>query len=279
MPIARPLMQDAFYLEPFLMRALLAGLGVALLAGPLGCFVVWRRMAYFGDSLSHSALLGVALGLLVGMDINIGIILVCSAFAVLLVWLQRKKILATDTLLGILAHSALSLGVVAISFLDTPVDLHAFLFGDILAVTGEDVIWVFAGACAVVVSLVFLWRKLLLATINEDLARAEGIETLHIHLLLVAMMAVVVATSLQIVGILLITSLLIIPAATARQVADSPESMAIIATLAGHFSVVFGLYGSYRLDAPSGPSIVVASAVFFVCVTLFAAFRRQRRPH
>ena len=125
-------------IEPFLIRATIAGIGVAIIAGAIGCFVVWRKMAYFGDSLAHSALLGVALGLVLGISTNLGTIIICTLFTILLIWLQQKQILATDTLLGILAHSALSIGMVTLSLLEKSVDLHSYLFGDILAVTTSE---------------------------------------------------------------------------------------------------------------------------------------------
>lgn len=252
-------------LEPFIIRALIAGLCIALIAGALGCFVVWRRMAYFGDSLAHSALLGIALGLLYSFDLNIGILIVCSVFAILLVWLQQKRVLATDTLLGILAHAALSIGMVAISFIHhLNFDLHSYLFGDILTVREKDLYWIFGGSLVVLALLISNWASLVLMTINEDMARAEGVRTFWMHFLLMLLMTIVVAVSIRIVGILLITSMLIIPAASARQVARSPEIMAITSCIIGIISVIFGLYGSIHFDTPSGPSIVTAATLIFI---------------
>ena len=227
--------------ETFVLRALAAGIGVALVVGALGCFVVWRRMAYFGDSLAHSSLLGIALGLLYGVSINLGIIAVCTVFAILLVWLQHKHVLATDTLLGILAHASLSLGMVALSFLDyLQFDLHSYLFGDILTVNNTDLLWIYLGGAAVIGLLIANWEPLTLMTIHEDLAKAEGVNTFRAQLILMFLMTIVVAFSVRIVGILLITSMLIIPAATARQLARTPESMAVIASLIGVLAVVLG---------------------------------------
>ncbi len=251
-------------LEPFLIRALLAGIGVAFIAGPMGCFVVWRRMAYFGDSLAHSALLGIALGLAVGISTTLATIAVCSVFALLLVWLQQKKLLASDTLLGILAHGALSFGLITMSLLEQRADLYAYLFGDILTVSARELWWIYGGGAFVLALLAWNWRAFLLMSVSEDLARAEGIRTFWIQLLLMFLIAVVVAVSIRIVGILLISSLLIIPAATARQVARSPEAMAVYAGVLGVVAVGFGLVGSLAFDTPSGPSIVVASALFFI---------------
>ena len=259
----------AMNLEPFLLNAILAGFAVAVITGVMGCFVVWRRMAYFGDSLAHSALLGVALGFAVGIAVNIGIILICSVFALLLLWLQQKKVLATDTLLGILAHSALSLGMVTISVMGQRIDLHSILFGDILTVTRPELWWIYIGGAIVIIMLLMNWSSLVLMTLQEDLAQAEGIRVFLCNLLLMFLMTLVVAVSIRSVGILLISSLLIIPAATARQLARSPEGMAIIASFIGVTSVGLGIYFSFALDTPSGPTIVASAASLFTLLTIY----------
>lgn len=257
-------------IEPFIIRAIIAGVGIAIIAGAIGCFVVWRKMAYFGDSLAHSALLGVALGLVMGISTNLGTIIICSLFAVLLIWLQQKKILATDTLLGILAHSALSVGMVTLSLLEKSVDLHSYLFGDILAVTSAEIYFILFGGFFVLIFLYFNWSSFVLMTIDEKLAKAEGINIVFYQLLIMLLMTVVVAVSFKIVGLLLITSLLIIPAAAARQLANSPEKMAIISSLLAVCSVAIGVYSSLYLDTPSGPSIVVASTIIFITISIFS---------
>jgi zinc transport system permease protein len=257
-------------LDTFILRAIAAGVGVAMITGVIGCFVVWRRMAYFGDSLAHSALLGISLGLAAGIGTNPGVIIVCSLFAALLLWMQQKKVLATDTLLGILAHAALSIGMVTISVLGQRVDLHSYLFGDILTITPSELWWIYIGGAVVLIMLLMNWSSLVLMTIHEDLAKAENVRTFFTHLLLTFLMTIVVAVSIRTVGILLITSMLIIPAATARQLVYSPEAMAITASLLGIAAVIIGILGSVKLDTPSGPSIVVASAVLFA--VLFPVF-------
>ena len=255
--------------DDFLLRALIAGLGVALVAGPLGSFVVWRRMSYFGDALAHSALLGVGLGLLLGMNVNLGIVAVAASLALLLVFLQHQGLLATDTLLGILAHSALSLGLVALSLMEgVRVDLMGYLFGDILAVTPGDLVWVVGGAAAVLVSLVAIWRPLLSITVHEELARVEGVPVLAVRLGFMLLMALVIAVAMKIVGILLITSMLIIPAATGRRFARTPEQMALLGSLVGCCAVAGGLWASLHWDTPAGPSIVAAAALLFAVSTL-----------
>lgn len=262
-------------MDDFIIRALLGGLGIAIIAGIMGCFVVWRKMAYFGDSLSHSALLGIALGLVSGLDVSFSTILVCSGFALMLVWLQHKRILATDTLLGILAHAALSIGMVSISLLQARIDLHAYLFGDILTVTSNELYWIYGGGVIILTCLILNWSKLVLMTIHEDLALAENIRVFWNHLLLMFLMTILVAVSIRIVGILLITSMLIIPAATARQLARSPESMAIIASMLGMMAVCIGLTASIYYDTPSGPSMVAASTLLFMILFPVASMVQQ----
>ncbi len=256
----------------FLLRAFLAGLGVALVAGPLGSFVVWRRMAYFGDTLAHAALLGVALGVLAGVNVTLGIIAACLVTALLLLGLQRQRLLASDTLLGLLAHGSLSLGLVALAFLETVrIDLMGYLFGDVLAVTAADLAWIYGGGGAALVILAAIWRPLLAVTVHEELARVEGVNVTAVHMAFMALIALVIAVALKIVGILLITSLLIIPAAAARRFAATPEQMAVLAAVFGVLAVAGGLSASLYWDTPSGPSIVVAA------VTLFALALPWRR--
>lgn len=249
----------------FLLNALLAGLALALVAGPLGSFVVWRRMAYFGDTLSHAALLGVALGLMLEVNLALAVTVVCVLLAVLLVTLQQRQPLASDTLLGILAHSTLSLGLVSLSFMqDIRIDLMGYLFGDLLAVSPTDLAWIIGGSVLVLGALVALWRPLLAITVHEELARVEGLPVAAIRLALMLLIAIVIAVAMKIVGVLLITSLLIIPAAAAQRHARTPEQMAAGASLLGVVAVCLGLTLSWFQDTPAGPSIVVSAAALFL---------------
>ncbi len=231
-------------MEDFLIRAFLAGLGVVLLAGPLGCFIVWRRMAYFGDSLAHNALLGVALGLLLGIDLSLGVIAGSAMLAAFLLAMQQQKQIASDTLLGLMAHSGLALGLVVLSFFESlRIDLLSYLFGDILAVSTTELIWVYVSALVGLVVLIAIWRPLLAVTVHEDLARAEGVAVWPTRLAFVLLIAIVISIAMKIVGILLITAMLIIPAATARRFAETPEQMAVLAVVAGAVAVFCGLAG------------------------------------
>ena len=254
----------------FLWRALAAGLGVAAVTGVLGCFVVWRRLAYFGDSLAHSALLGVALGLLYQLNLNLAVLLVSAPFALGLLWLGRRQVLAMDTLLGISAHAALSVGLVMLSLTDRPgLNLEGYLFGDILAVGTAELAWIYGGGAVLLGLLWWFWDDLVLISLNEDLAAAEGRPTGALHALLLLMLAGVVALSMQVVGILLIASLLIIPAATARVCTATPFGMVICSVGFGSLAVCLGLGASNWLDTPAAPSIVVVATVFFALIASF----------
>lgn len=255
--------------EAFFIRAALAGIGVALVAGPLGCFIVWRRMAYFGDAMAHSALLGVALGFLLDIEPAVGIIAVSVLIALMLVALQRRGSLAVDTLLGIFAHAALSLGLVVLGLMTwLRLDLMAYLFGDILAVTWAEIAWIYGGGLAVLVVLALIWRPLLAATVHADLAQAEGVPVVAVQAAFMLLIAVIIALAIKLVGVLLITSLLIIPAAAARRFARTPEQMAAGAGLIGAAAVLAGLLASLRWDTASGPSIVVAASMAFAASLL-----------
>jgi zinc transport system permease protein len=252
-------------LDDFFVRALLAGVGVALVAGPLGCFVVWRRMAYFGDTMAHSALLGVALSFLLEINLSIGVFLVAALVSLALLLLQRRNQLSADALLGILSHSTLAIGLVLVTFMTwVRIDLMGFLFGDILAVTVTDIALIYGGGAAILALLVWMWRPLLAATVNAELAEAEGLRPEASKVIFMLLLASVIAIAMKLVGVLLITSLLIIPAATARRLSATPEQMAAIAALTGVLAVCGGLFGSLQYDTPSGPSIVVAALVLFL---------------
>ena len=255
-------------LDDFMTRATLAGVGVAFAAAPLGCFVVWRRMAYFGDATAHAAILGIALSLALQISVFAGAMVVALIMALMVTHLAGRGY-AMDTLLGVLAHSALAFGLVAVSFLSgIRIDLMAYLFGDILAVSRVDLMVIWGGAALVVALILWRWSALLTSTLNEELAYASGLNPKREQLILTISLAITVAVAIKVVGVLLIAAMLIIPAAAARGLARTPEAMAGIAAAIGAISAVAGLQGAYVFDTPAGPSIVCVAATLFVLLNL-----------
>lgn len=255
-------------MDDFVFNALLAGIGLALVAGPLGCVVVWRRMAYFGDTLAHSALLGVALAVSFDAMPLVGVALTGAGVAAMLFWLEANQKFTTDTLLGILSHSALALGLIVLSFAQTRVpgiDLMSYLFGDILAVTGKELVWIYIAATVILVMFAGLWRSLLSISVHQELAIIDGVSVSRTRFIFMLLLALTIAVAIKVVGILLITALLIIPAASARLFSSSPMQMVMLSVFFAVLSVMLGLSASLYQDLPTGPAIVIAATtVFFV---------------
>ncbi len=251
-------------IDDFLWRALVAGLGVAAAAGPLGCFVVWQRMVYFGASVAHAALLGVALGMFLDVEPLAAILAICAIFAIAVALVPAHSPLANDTLLGIFAHAALAAGIVAIGLTGgTGKDLMGYLFGDILAVGRAELAWVLGGGAAILAGLAAIWKRLLALTVHEELARAEGVPVPFVRLVFMLLLATAVALGMKVAGVLLVVSLLVIPAAAARPFVHTPEGMAGVATAFGGLAVIVGLFASLHWDIPAGPAIVLAAFVLF----------------
>ncbi len=258
----------------YLFIPLIGGIGVALLAGPLGSVMVWRRLAYFGDTLSHSGLLGITLAIALHLNIIIGVCLIAVAVACLLLKLQSQVKVASDTLLGILSHTSLALGLLVLALMqDLRVDVLGFLYGDILTITWRDVVGIYAGAGVVLFFMKLLWEKLLLLTVDADLAKVEGVSIERISFFYTILLAIVVAVALKLVGVLLITALLVIPAAGARPLARSPERMALMASCIGMLSVIGGMLMSHFWDLPAGPAIVVISACILLVTTAVSKYK------
>ncbi len=260
-------------MDELILRVLLGGAGIALVCGPLGCLVVWQRMSYFGAALSHAALLGIALGFLLHIDLKIAILGVSLIVSLCLLSLSRLQQYSVDTLLGVLAHVSLALGIITLSLMpNIRIDMMSYLFGDILAINWQDVLWIYTGGIIAFVLLMRIWNSILALTLHRELALVDGINEPRTRLVFLIIMSIVVAISMQLVGVLLVVSLLIIPAATARNFADSPEQMAVFASLFGLFSMLSGLVVSFQIDTPTGPSIVLAAGLFFA-LSLFVPAR------
>ena len=254
---------------------IIAGLLIATTVGPIGCFVVWQRMTFFGDTLAHSTLLGIAFSLFFSLPVEVGSLSICLILSLILFLLKRNSLIPTDTLLGILSHSSLALGIVAIHLTDLPVNVSALLFGDILSVGVSDLVWIALVACTSLTALFLHWRDLITVSINRDIASSQGVKTFRIELLLTLIIGLVVAIGIKIVGSLLLTALMIIPAATARYYAKTPELMAIISTAIASGSVIIGIMLSYWIDIPTGPSIVINCFFCFIAAKAHRLFSQR----
>ena len=252
-------------LDDFFIRALMAGVGIAIVTGPLGCFVIWRRLAYFGDTLSHSSLLGVTLAFSLSINISLSVFLVSGVIALLLLSLQKRTKLPGDALLGLLAHSSIAVGLVIIGFLSfIRFDIMGLLFGDILSVTANDIIIIWLGGVLILIILYFIWKSLFAATVNYDLAAAEGMKPDRSNIIFTLLLAGVIAISIKMIGVLLITGLLLMPPATARNLSNNPRAMVILSIIVGILSVIIGLFCSLEINSASGPTIIVVALVLFI---------------
>ena len=251
--------------DDFFIRALVAGNGIAFIAGPLGCFVVWRRLSYFGVTLAHSALLGVTIAYSLEFNIAVSIFLISSVIALILIKLQKETNLPSDALLGLLAHSSLAVGLVVIGFLTfIRFDIMGLLFGDILAVNKKDLMTIWVGGALILLVLRLIWRSLFASTVNYELAQAEGLNPDRAKAVFTILLAAIIAISIKLVGVLLITGMLIIPTAMARNLSDNPKKMVIFSIIGGLLAVLIGLFSSLEFNTPSGPSIIVAALALFI---------------
>lgn len=252
-------------IDEFILNALVAGVLVAAIAGPLGCFMVWRKMAYFGDTIAHSALMGVALGIAFDSENPIIMIATCSMVAMMLIFLQRDRRFSSDTLLGILAHSALSIGIIVVSMMDNfRTDMMYYLVGDILAISQDNIYTIGVVAGITAVCLYFIWRDLLSLTVHEDLAHTEGVAVAKVKVMYMLLIAFLVAVALKVIGVLLITALMIIPAAAARTISSTPLQMILFSSIGGIISVCSGIAVSSQWDVPTGPAIVLSATLIFL---------------
>ena len=269
--------------DDFFIRALVAGIGVVLITGPLGCFIVWQRLAYFGDTMAHSALLGIAIALALQIHLFAGVFSICLIAALLLGKVSNRSELPIDSILGILSHSTLAVGLILVSLMYwVRVDILQYLFGSILSVSTADIAEIYLGGALVGGLIIWRWRQLVGTTVSEEIAAAENLRPVQAQYLLMILLAAVVAFAMKIVGIILTASLLIIPAATVRQFSKSPEQMAVFSALAGVVAVVSGLWFSLFADTPSGPSIVFAALILFIITTLLfklVHYLRNRNTH
>ena len=252
-------------LDDFLVRAIIAGIGIALVTGPLGCFVVWRRLSFFGDTLAHSALLGVLLSISLNINVSLTIFVVSSLVALILLRLEKSTNLAGDSLLGLISHSSLAIGLVILGFLSfIRFDVLGVLFGDILSVNTNDLLFIWIGGGLILAVLFYIWKPLFASTVNYELAEAEGMNPERVNAVFTILLAALIAISIKMIGVLPITGLLIIPTAMARNLSNNPKQMVVLSIIGGLLSVFIGLYASFEINTASGPSIVVVALILFI---------------
>ena len=260
---------ELLFQEPFLLRALLAGIGISLITAPLGCFVVWQRMAYLGEAMAHSGLMGIVLAMAFASALSFGLGIAFLLLAFGLYWLRQKRGLTSDTALGILSHSMLALGLVLFSLMQGS-NLVGFLFGNILGISWTEIAVIYIGAVVINLLIKLCWKPLLMTIAYQELAQAEGIKTNWLQIMLLVLMAAAMTLGFRLAGVLLISSLLLLPAAAAAQISRSPLQMVLLSCNAGIMATILGLLFSIQYDTPSGPSIVLAAALIFLLHALIA---------
>ncbi|RJQ56622.1 MAG: metal ABC transporter permease [Nitrospiraceae bacterium] len=251
---------------PFIQRAFIASLIVGILCPFVGNFVVLRRMSFFSDAISHSAFAGIAVGALLGMDLSLSSLVVSLLVSLLIAFLSEKTTLSHDTVIGIAFSGAIASGMLVLGMLKGyRADVFTFLFGDILAITDTDLLLLLIISVLSVAFLLFFSKPFLQISFNSDLARVEGINVRLFEYLLFFIIAVVVTVSLKIIGIILVTSLLIVPAAAARNLASSMKRLFSLSCVFGLVSGILGMTASVYLNTASGPTIVLVSiGIFFL---------------
>lgn len=251
--------------EPFVLRGLIAALIMAVLAAPVGCLMIWKRMAYFSDSLSHSALAGVLLGLFLGIGQNTGVALIVCLTALLLTRIPDRFVISTDLLLLIIGQTALCAGITGLSYLpDVRTDLTAYLFGDVLSVTSDDLSFIVCAGTLCAALLIHNWKKMIFSAVMPDVAQSEGVHAAEQSAVFMLITALFVALAMKTTGLLLVSALLIIPPCSARLFSKTPEQMVVISMLSGVFCVVAGLSCSVYFDAPAAPATELICAFFFL---------------
>lgn len=267
------------FADDFLWRAALGAALLGAACGPVGCFILWRRLAYVGESVAHMGLLGAALGLLIGVQAVVGTAVLAVVAALVMARASDRSIPA-GTFVGIVGHMGLALGFIVLSLMETVrADLLGYLFGDVLALTNADLLGIAAVGLGVLVAMALLWRPLLRLAVSDAIAAAEGKASPLAQTAFLVLTALLVAFGLKVVGALLIVALLLIPPAAARPLARTPEAMAIWATVIGAASAPLGLGGAYLADAPAGPSMVLAAGMLFGLIHLLVLLRARLRPH
>ncbi len=262
--------------ELFFIKAMIAAIGVAFATAPIGVFVLWKRMAYFGDAISHSAIFGLGIATIIAVEPIYGIVFCAIIFCLLIFILGKQKLYSSDSIIGITSCSLLALGMILISIFPSNINLENYLFGDLIILQNRDILMIYAVAVLSSVAILIWFPKLLLATINKDLAQISGVEVEKLELKFLLLTALVVACLVKIVGIFLITSMMILPAAIARNFSKTPTQMLFLSLLSSLIIMVGGLFAALFFNLPSSPSIIAFAALLLVVAIVTAKIYGQR---
>ncbi|KDB19613.1 metal ABC transporter permease [Wolbachia endosymbiont of Glossina morsitans morsitans] len=250
--------------QDFFINSLVAVVVISLVTGALGSFMIWQRLSYLGDSLSHSSLLGVALALIFEISPSLSIMLIAITFAILLS-LNFNRLYSADTILNIVTNVVLSSSLILMSFLPSGNNsIISSLFGDILTLDQSDIVLIFLTSAVVTLILIFRWRYWLMISINQDLAVVEKINVNFVRLEFLITLAIFIAIAAKLIGILLVAAFLLIPAASARLISKTPMEMIIVATVFSVISGISGLMLSASFDLLTGPAIILVAAVYLI---------------
>ena len=275
-PAPRTRIRMTEWLDDFLLRALFAGLIMVVIAAPMGCLMVWQRLAFLSDTLGHAAVMGVGLGLMLQIEPLYGVLAVALVIVFSLSRVSHFNNALSETTLAIISHTGLAGGIILVGLLPAPtVNLEAILFGDLLATTRGDLLNRLLTTIVLLVWLLRYWRAFVAVSVSREIAQAEGIEVRRVQALMYVMIALLVAVMMKVLGVLLIAALLVIPTSSARLFSRSPEQMVLISGLYGLAALGGGLTGSFQFDWQTGPAIVI-SATLLLLLTL--AYTRLRKP-
>ena len=264
------------WFDDFLVRSVLAGLIMILIAAPMGCLIVWQRLAFLGDTLGHAAVLGVGIGLMLEVKPIFGVLLIVVLLVVSLSRVSSFNNALTETTLAIIAHTGLAGGIILLGFVsDRSINLEAILFGDLLAISLDDLKALFFTTLILLAGLVIHWRSFVALSVSREIAQAEGIEVKKTQFLMYTMIALLVAVMIKVMGVLLIAAMLVIPTTSARLFSRGPEQMVVLSGFFGLGALFGGLAGSFHLDWQTGPSIVVCATLLLLASLVVRRFLKS----
>jgi zinc transport system permease protein len=256
------------WLDDFLVRSVIAGLIMVAIAAPMGCLMVWQRLAFLSDTLGHAAVMGVGLGLLLEVTPVFGVLAVALLIVFSLNRVNSFNSALSETTLAIISHTGLAGGIILVGLLPAQaVNLEAILFGDLLATTRADLTRLLITTAVLLLLLLHHWRSFVAVSVSREIAQAEGIEVRKVQLLMYIMIALLVAVMMKVMGVLLIAAMLVIPTSSARLFSRSPEQMVAVSALYGLGALAGGISSSFHFDWQTGPAIVV-SATMLLLITL-----------